>query len=90
MSLVAESLRFLPVSLSAPAGGVTIAFNNRDSGVAHNIHIFSGGTSIGSTEPATGQTAQTLALGTLAAGAYPFVCDVHPQAMHGVLTVGGF
>jgi plastocyanin len=79
----------MPVSLTAPAGGVTIVLDNRDNGIAHNVNVFSGGTSMGSTSPAAGPITETLALGTLAPGSYPFVCDVHPQAMHGVLTVGG-
>jgi plastocyanin len=79
----------MPVSLTAPAGGVTIVLDNRDNGIAHNVNVFSDGTSMGSTSPAAGPITETLALGTLAPGSYPFVCDVHPQAMHGVLTVGG-
>jgi plastocyanin len=89
VSLVAEGTRFLTASLTAPAGGVTIVLDNRDSGIAHDVKVFSGGANIGFTSPAAGPITQTLALGILAAGSYSFVCDVHPQAMHGVLTVGG-
>jgi plastocyanin len=85
--LVAQDTHFVPVSLAAPAGAVTIVLDNRDAGIAHNINVFSGNTSIGATAPAVGPVTESLSLGTLAPGTYRFVCDVHPQAMHGVLVV---
>jgi plastocyanin len=66
---------------------VTIAFNNADSGVPHDIDVFSpSGGSIGKTDVITGPAQATLSLGALAAGTYPFKCDVHPF-MHGTLSV---
>ena len=86
--MTADNLAFSPGSLSAPAGAtVTIAFNNADSGVPHDIDVFSpSGGSIGKTAVITGPAQATVSLGALAAGTYPFKCDVHPF-MHGTLSV---
>ena len=91
LMIVAEAVRFAPPSLTATAGLVTIAFDNRDQGIPHNVHFFRGGdasgTSIASTEIQGGAVQQTLALGELQAGAYFYQCDVHPSQMMGTLTV---
>jgi len=39
------------------------------------------------TEVTPGPVEQTLSLGQLAAGQYFYKCDVHPEAMSGMLTV---
>jgi plastocyanin len=91
ITLVASSVRFEQRSLAAPAGDVTIAFDNRDQGVSHNVHVFRGndtsGDDIGSTEIEAGAIQQTLVLGDLAPGSYFYQCDVHPAQMMGTLTV---
>jgi plastocyanin len=91
LTVVAASVRFLQSSLTAPVGLVTITFDNRDEGISHNLHVFSGsdafGAEIGSTEIRAGAVQQTLALGELAAGTYFYQCDVHPSRMMGTLTV---
>ena len=91
ITLVASSVRFEQRSLAAPAGEVTIAFDNRDQGVSHNVHVFRGndasGDDIGSTEIEAGAIRQTLVLGVLAPGSYFFQCDVHPSQMTGTLTI---
>ena len=43
--------------------------------------------SIGDTAPFTGPKKVSYAVPALAAGAYPFVCEVHPTTMTGTLTV---
>jgi len=91
VTLVASSVRFEQQSLAAAAGEVTIAFDNRDQGLPHNVHVFRGndasGDDIGSTEIETGAVRQTLALGDLAAGSYFYQCDVHPSQMTGTLAI---
>jgi len=91
ITLVASSVRFEQRSLAAPPGEVTIAFDNRDQGIPHNVHVFRGndasGDDIGATEIETGAIRQTLALGGLAAGSYFYQCDVHPSQMTGTLTI---
>jgi plastocyanin len=66
-------------------------FENRDEGIPHNVHFFSGADASGEDLAATaieaGAGGQTLALGDLAPGAYFYQCDVHPSQMTGTLTV---
>ena len=84
-----SNLKFDKDSIAATAGSVTIAFNNADSGIPHNIHVFEGtdakGKSAGQTELASGPTEQRLKL-SLVAGVYYYRCDAHPTTMKGVLT----
>ena len=85
-----STLKFDKVSLTAPSGQVTIVFDNQDSGVPHNIHVFEGtdakGKSVGSSPLETGPLKQDLHL-TLTAGSYFYQCDAHPTTMKGTLTV---
>ena len=91
LALAASSVRFDERSLTAPTGRVTIAFSNRDQGIRHDLHVFSGtdasGRSVGSTQIQAGPSQQTLALGDLAPGTYYYQCDVHASQMMGTLTV---
>ena len=87
LSIAALDVLFDTASLSAPAGPITIVFNNQDTAIAHNIQFFAGSQSIGMTEIATGPDTQTLSLGTLAPGSYFYKCDVHPTTMKGSLKV---
>jgi len=76
--------------LTAPAGAITIVFDNQDSGVIHNIHFFKGsdarGEDVGETELEVGPVTQTLEM-TLEPGEYFYQCDAHPTTMKGTLTV---
>jgi plastocyanin len=91
----AKGLAFGSACLAAPAGqAFTIAFDNQDSGIPHNIHILA-------SDPATNPTAQSLFLGELVtgpksqtyqvsalpAGTYFFQCDVHVAQMKGTFVV---
>lgn len=68
---------------------LTITFDNKDNGIAHNIHFFKGsdatGADVAQTDIEPGPVVQTLKFGPLAAGGYYYRCDVHPQ-MEGILT----
>jgi hypothetical protein len=90
-----QNISYQNTCLAAPGGSpFTIDFDNRDSGVPHNIHIFS-------TNPATDPQARSLFVGplvtgpktqtyrvpTLAPGTYYFHCDIHPMQMQGTLIV---
>jgi plastocyanin len=89
IQISAENIEFNTDELTAPAGEITIEFDNRDSGIVHNIHIREGtkpnGASIAKTKLETGPKVQTLTV-TLEAGEYYFLCDAHPN-MNGILTV---
>jgi plastocyanin len=76
--------------VTAPAGPITVIFDNRDGGVLHNIHFFAGddadGEDVGETELEVGPIEQVLEL-NLEPGEYYYRCDAHPTTMEGILTV---
>jgi plastocyanin len=91
LTLSAANIAFNTSSLAAPAGSaVTVQFSNTDNGIPHNLHFFAGPSAasgtVGSTAIQPGPVNQSLSLGALAAGAYYYQCDVHPN-MNGTLTV---
>jgi len=92
LTLVAQNILFDQTSLAMTAGQpLTITFDNKDSGIPHNLHVYKGkdasGESVASTEIAAGPKTETLNFGPLTAGDYYFQCDVHPTTMFGALTV---
>jgi plastocyanin len=89
--VIGQALAFDKTELLGFAGqGLTITFDNRDSGVAHNIHFFNGADETapdaGSTDVEAGPVVQTLKLDPLDPGEYFYRCDVHPGQMEGKLT----
>ena len=78
--------------LEAEAGiPFTIVFDNQDTGVPHNFVLKKpdgSNVDIGDTAIITGPASVTHNVPALDAGEYPFLCEVHPQTMKGVLTVG--
>jgi plastocyanin len=92
LQIAAHSLAFDKSCLAAPANtAVTIDFNNQDSGIPHNIHIFrgtnAGGASVFAGTIVTGPTTTAYHVPALPAGTYYFHCDVHPTTMHGTFDV---
>ena len=88
--LTAQNIRFDKGALAAPAGAITIRFENLDEGLPHNLHLFAGvdayGADIAQTKISVGPTTTTLSV-SLAVGRYFYQCDVHPAMMNGLLTV---
>lgn len=90
LTVVGVSNTFGVEELTAPAGTVTIEFDNRDAGVIHNIHVFKGedasGEEVAATDLESGPVTQTLTM-ELEPGTYFYQCDAHPTTMKGILTV---
>ncbi|MEK6719061.1 MAG: cytochrome c oxidase subunit II [Chloroflexota bacterium] len=90
LSISADKILFSTDRLEAPANKpITIAFDNQDVGVFHNIAVYEqGGDLIGQrTEVVLGPVAQTLVLAALSPGTYIFKCDIHPTTMVGTLEI---
>jgi plastocyanin len=90
LQLSAESIQFSTNQLQAPAGrAFTIEFENRDSGISHNVDILDAtNTSIFKGAIFPGVATETYKVPAIKAGTYSFICDVHPNIMTGTLTVG--
>jgi len=76
---------------AAPGHAFTVTFDNQDTGVPHNWVLTKpdGSTvDIGDTAFFNGPGQRTYNVPALAAGQYPFMCQVHPTTMKGILTVG--
>jgi len=76
---------------AAPGHAFTVTFDNQDAGVPHNwvLTKLDGSTvDIGDTTFFNGVAQKTYNVPALAAGQYPFMCQVHPTTMKGILTVG--
>jgi plastocyanin len=87
--VAAEELSFTTDRLSAPAGkDFRIVFDNRASGIAHNVSVYDDGSAIEQGEIVTGPTTATYGVPPLDPGEYRFVCDVHPDQMTGILVAG--
>jgi plastocyanin len=90
VKLVAQGIAFDQADVSAPAGtAFTIAFDNQDAGIPHNVSIHEGsasGAAVFTGDIITGLAQTAYAVPALKAGTYAFVCSVHPN-MVGTLTV---
>ena len=90
-SVTAQGLAFTPTEISLPASQAsTITFDNQDSGVQHNIDIFSDSgftTSVWKGDVVTGVASVDYDVPALDPATYYFRCDIHPT-MTGTVTVG--
>jgi plastocyanin len=86
----AQGTSFDTDCLAAPAGkAFTIAFDNEDQGVTHNVAIHQGsptGNEVFKGEIFPGPKTVVYKVPALPAGTFGFVCSVHPN-MTGTLTV---
>jgi plastocyanin len=81
---------FATTSLTAPAGKpFTLAFDNQDAGVSHNVEIFDGTDATGrmlfSGDLVTGVAVFDYQIDPLDPGSYFFHCKIHPTTMTGTL-----
>lgn len=92
VALVAQNMQFDTDIIVAPAGAtVTVAFENRDAGVQHNLAVYtdaSAGTTIFRGPVVTGPGSATYTFTAPSTpGTYFFRCDVHPTQMTGSFVV---
>ena len=86
--LVAQGIKFDQATLTAPATGFTVAFDNRDAGTAHDFDILDAtGQKVFDSQAFAGPAKHDLAVPALPAGQYKFECSIHPTLMFGTLTV---
>ena len=73
--------------MTAPADApFTLSFDNQDAGIPHDVQVKdAAGAVVFKTDVFPGAEKRDYSVPALAAGAYPFVCSVHPN-MTGTLT----
>jgi plastocyanin len=92
IGLTAQNIKFNTSTITVPAGAkVTINFNNMDSGVAHNLAVYTDSSAankifIGQIITGPNTTTYTFTAPSKP-GTYFFRCDVHPTAMTGQFIV---
>ena len=90
ITLTAAQIAFDKTELTAPADApFKIEFDNQDASIPHNVAIHQGsptGPEVFRGEVFPGPAKKTYDVPPLAAGAYGFICSVHPN-MAGTLTV---
>ena len=91
LKISASNVAFDTSCLAAPAGApFTIAFDNQDAGIPHNISIYtdsSASKALFTGALVTGPKKLVYKVGALKAGTYYFRCDVHPTTMNGTFVV---
>ena len=94
VNIVAQGIAYDTNCLEVPANTpFTIAFDNKDSGIQHNVSVCPSATDlthpIEQGEIITGPATADYKVPALKSGEYYFHCDVHPTQMNGTLRVGG-
>ncbi len=86
--LTAQNVKFDQSTLTAPASGFTIAFDNKDAGTPHDVDILdANATKVYDGKVITGPATNNEVVPPLQPGTYKFECSVHPALMFGTLTV---
>jgi len=86
--LLAKNVKFDQASLTAPAAGFTIHYDNQDVGTPHDFVILDNtGAKVYGSPVVTGPKTADFAVPAIPAGTYKFECSIHPTSMFGTLTV---
>jgi cytochrome c oxidase subunit 2 len=86
--LVAQGIKFDQATLSGPATGFTIHFDNKDNAIPHDVDILdASGKKVVDDKDFPGPAVKDYAIPALPAGTYKFECSIHPAQMFGTLTV---
>ena len=89
LSISAKDKKFDKSCLAAPADqDFTIAFDNQDATVRHNVAIYDGNKELFKGEIIVGPNKTTYAVPAQPAGTYQFRCDPHDETMVGTFVVG--
>jgi len=87
LNLVAKDIKFDQATLTGPATGFTIHFDNQDAGTPHDVDILdASGAKVVDDKVITGLATADYPIAPLKAGTYKFQCSIHPS-MTGTLTV---
>lgn len=90
VAIVAQNTAFDVTSLDVTSGdAVTFRFDNRDTAIAHNLHVAGAAGGDARTEVEPGPIKQTLRVRFDQPGQFEYLCDVHPLQMRGTITVTG-
>ena len=88
VNVVAQNIKFDQATLTAPAGGFTFHFDNKDAGTSHDIDIVdASGQKVFDMKDFVGPKVEDVPVPPLPAGTYRFECSIHPALMNGTLTV---
>jgi plastocyanin len=92
LTISAHDIKFDKSCMAAPAGKpFTITFENKDSGVPHDVAIYTNSAATKSLfigTIITGVKTIVYHVPALKKGTYWFRCNVHPTVMHGTFVVG--
>lgn len=87
VTLRAVAIAWEPTSLELPAGTpLRIVLQNDDEGIPHNVRVFQGEQTFGTSPTVNGIATTEVRFGPLSAARYQFICDLHPN-MIGTLVV---
>jgi cytochrome c oxidase subunit 2 len=87
VEITASNITFDKDSFEVPADApFCIDFENQED-IPHNVAIYDGGEALFTGDPLNEAGSITYHVPALAAGDYRFICDFHPQAMAGDVTV---